>query len=117
MLNDLKEKQISHLYKKPLVAIDFDGTMMRSSAFNEAEFELWRNIANSFRDAGWDVIIATMRSGKGESKREVEAYLAQAKLEIPIVFCWEWDDKKSACKYNGYEPDVWIDDMPYMIGK
>ena len=90
---------------------------MRSSAFNEAEFELWRNVVKSFRDAGWNVIIATMRNGKGESKREVEAYLLQAKLDIPIVFCWEHDDKKSACRYSGYEPDIWIDDMPFMIGK
>lgn len=103
------------------IAIDYDGTMKRSSQFDLHECDMWGDIINAFILAGHRPHIVTMRLGSDEDVREIERFLSLAgvadlEIAVPIIFCGEKGLKRAVCKEQGISIDVWIDDMPDMIG-
>jgi hypothetical protein len=86
-----------------IIAIDYDGTYA-------ADPETFDKVIKLFQEAGHTVICVTGRDG-GAMGDIVRATIGQL---IPIVFAGpEW--KKVAAKNQGYNVDVWVDDVPNMI--
>ena len=94
-----------------LIAIDWDFTIT-------ADGSLWSGFIDNALRHGHKIIIVTSRSKFcGISDREFHMYLDFYKYYgvIPIVYANQ-RYKREAAKYAGYEPDIWIDDMPEVIG-
>ncbi len=86
-----------------IIAIDYDNTYT-------ADPETWNKVIKLFQDAGHTVICVTGRDG-GAMGDPVRASIGQL---VPCVFAGpEW--KKVAAKNQGYNVDVWCDDVPNMI--
>jgi hypothetical protein len=84
------------------IAFDFDGTITADPATMIAAMRL-------FRDAGWTVIVATLR-GEHERNDAVQRLLAG---EFPVVYS-NCKVKQSACRAAGYTVNVWVDDTPQL---
>jgi hypothetical protein len=86
-----------------IIAIDYDGTYAADpNVFNE--------VIKLFLEAGHTVICVTGRDAGIMGKPVMESI---GKL-VPVVFAGpEW--KADAAKKQGYNVNVWIDDMPGMI--
>lgn len=70
----------------------------------------FNKVIKLFQDAGHTVICVTGRDG-GAMGDPVRASIGQL---VPVVFAGpEW--KKIAAKNQGYDVDVWVDDIPNMI--
>lgn len=100
------------------IAIDFDGTIKRSSQFDELEAAMWLAVIHTFVSNGHQVIIATMRTAETDN-RDMCPYidLFNKHMSIDVVCCGGVGLKREACQKAGYTVDVWIDDMPGMIEK
>ena len=84
-------------------AIDFDGTWT-------ADPEAFKEIAKILKLNGHRVIIVTARiSGSGVVERECGAFVDR------ILFSGA-EYKRDFCEKNGEKVNIWIDDMPGMIG-
>ena len=94
----------SGLSRRCTYAIDYDGTWT-------SDVEAFKAFASLLRRRGHTVIIVTSRaSGGTEVERECKAHVDE------IIFAGRsW--KRAAAERAGYKPDVWIDDMPEMIGR
>lgn len=97
-----------------IVAIDFDGTMQRSSTIDRREVAMWTNVVAAFQACGWRVVIATMRTR--EMSDEIEQYLQAMGRDLHVVYCGQSASKRAGCAAVGIKPDIWIDDMPETIG-
>lgn len=85
------------------IAIDYDGTWT-------ADPELFRFIAARSWARGHRVLVVTARvSGHGEVTRECEPYVDR------VLFSGA-EYKRAHCDAMGEKVDIWIDDMPGMIG-
>lgn len=84
-------------------AIDYDGTWT-------ADPEAFRAIATMLRRRGHRVLLVTARvSGHGEVERETAQHVDR------VLFCGA-EYKREHCAAVGESVDVWVDDMPGMIG-
>jgi hypothetical protein len=84
--------------------IDYDGTWSEDP-------ELFRAFSKMASERGHKVLIVTMRCGAVGDALDYESHHAHA-----TVFCGEKGLKAEVCKNVGHRVDVWIDDMPEMIG-
>lgn len=88
-----------------IIAIDFDNTFT-------ADPEAWREVILMMQAKGHKFVCVTGRSDDemGDQVRKAIDGL------IPIVFAGSrW--KREAAKRSGWDVDVWIDDMPEMVGQ
>lgn len=86
-----------------IIAIDYDNTYA-------ADPNTFNKIIEVFQVAGHTVICVTGRSDNmGESVKNSIGKL------IPVVFAGLLYKREAALKH-GYKVDVWIDDMPEMVG-
>jgi hypothetical protein len=85
-------------------AIDYDGTWT-------SDPEAFRAFASLLRRRGHTVIIVTSRAtGEAEVERECRPY-----VDGIVLAGRAW--KRHAAENAGYKVNVWIDDMPEMIGR
>lgn len=87
------------------IALDFDDTLT-------ADPEFWWTFAALAEAHGHRVVIVTYRLKSGEFAPEVDR-VVQGRL--PVVWT-ERQPKRPAADAAGYEVDIWIDDMPELIG-
>lgn len=86
-----------------IIAIDYDNTYTAAP-------ELWDQTIKLFQDAGHAVICITART---EGMRQ--PVLDSIGKLVPVIFSGsEW--KREAAKKRGYSVDIFIDDMPEIIG-
>jgi hypothetical protein len=84
-------------------AIDYDGTWT-------ADPEAFAAFANLLRKRGHRVIIVTARAWNDEeASRECGHH-------VDFVYTTRGAPKRAYCKQHGETVDIWIDDMPEMIG-
>lgn len=81
------------------IAFDFDDTIT-------SDHRTMLKVMRLFRKAGHTVIVATLRH---EHERAFVDRLL--KEEFPVVFCGR-QIKAPECRAQGYQVDVWVDDMP-----
>lgn len=87
-----------------IIAIDYDNTYT-------ADPDTWDNVIKTLQVAGHTLVCVTGRS----EAMGLPVLNSIGKL-IPVVFAGpEW--KRDAALKRGYKVDVWIDDMPEMVGK
>lgn len=84
-----------------IIAIDYDDTYTSDSI-------MWDQVIDLFRSRGHSVICVTGRNGG--------MYDAISDLMIPIVYAGS-QYKRKAAERAGYKVDIWIDDIPEMIGE
>ncbi len=89
-------------------AIDFDNTFTRDP-------ELFKMFIRICEQRGHKCYIVTMRAGRGDAKAQVEAALAEAGVDVPIVYCHH-TFKRKIISQQGLNIDIWIDDLPEGIG-
>lgn len=87
-----------------IISIDIDGTWT-------ADPGLWECLAINARERGHKVIIATGRKGPSDDLKRMAI-----PSWIPIIYCGN-EPKRQACLKAGYAVNVWVDDMPEMIGQ
>ena len=100
-----------------IIAIDYDGTLKRSSGYDKDECNMWGNIIHAFRECEHDVIICTMRTGHFQDVCEVEGWMDRVGVDLSVVYCGNRGLKREVCLEEGHKVDIWIDDMPGMIEK
>jgi hypothetical protein len=89
------------------LALDYDNTYTASVPF-------WRDFILLAQKAGNEVKIVTMRSK--ELDYETEFDFLKKHYGVETVFC-DGFPKKDICAEQGYEVDIWIDDMPEGISR
>lgn len=90
------------MYKPPLtIAFDIDGTWSRDPV-------LFRQMADAFQGAGWQVIIVTAATQPADKIERLGL------SPFPIVVS-RGRLKENAARRRGYMVNVWVDDMPGMI--
>jgi acid phosphatase class B len=87
-----------------ILAIDYDNTYTAAP-------ELWEQVIKLFQDAGHTVICIT-----GRTDNMAQPVLDTIGKLVPVIFAGK-DWKRDAAKKHGYKVDVWIDDVPEMVGK
>jgi hypothetical protein len=87
-----------------ILAIDFDNTYTTAP-------ELWDQVIRLFQEAGHTVICIT-----GRTENMSQPVLDTIGKLVPVIFAGK-DWKRTAAKNHGYQVDIWIDDIPEMIGK
>jgi diacylglycerol kinase family enzyme len=98
-----------------LIAFDYDGTLKGSYEFDKAECKLWGRIMQSLEDAGYRVIICSMRYYTDEDMTEIHQWKKLAGYNAGVVFCGGKGTKDEVCKSLGLKVDIWVDDMPESI--
>jgi hypothetical protein len=99
------------------IALDYDGTMKRSSQYDITECKMWGDVIAAFKHVGHTVYIVTMRCGSTEDATEIAKFLNLGRCShVDVIFCGEKGLKRAVCKEQGINIDIWIDDMPDMIG-
>ena len=88
-----------------IIAIDYDNTYTGDPIIFNAVIDL-------FRAGGHTVICVTGRDDSGAMADPVNNSIGKL---VPVVFAGKLWKKEAALK-RGYKVDVWIDDMPEMIG-
>lgn len=89
--------------KKPLIALDYDGTITTNVDF-------WLQFIKMAELAGYRICIVTMRYPSEKvtmDQRVVDA--------CPWIVTTERNAKAEFCTKFGIEPDIWIDDQPFFI--
>ena len=87
------------------IALDWDDTWTKDPA-------LWATFVRLTKHHHHDVRIVTYRRPSGVP--EIEDELARYFLEIPVI-ATNHNPKRAACRALGWDPHVWIDDMPELI--
>lgn len=87
------------------IALDWDDTWTRDAA-------LWATFVRLALRQGHDVRIVTFRRPSGVPDIERELQNFQLNLEIIAT---NHISKRAVCRALGWEPHVWIDDMPELI--
>lgn len=87
------------------IALDYDGTVTEDP-------ECWHKFVELFQKDGHDIRIVTFRK-YDEITSDLRWFADTA--NIPIV-CTERTLKQAFCRSIGWEPDIWIDDSPALIG-
>lgn len=85
-----------------IIAIDWDGTYT-------ALPELFRQFTNKLLTYGHTVIFVTGR-------QDTEHHRIEPPFCCPVVYAGN-EYKRKAAERAGYKVDIWIDDMPEMIGE
>lgn len=88
------------------IALDFDKTVT-------ADPRLFFEFVKMCQVQGHEVRIVTFRSGGGNNS---DIALFNAGLNIPVMFT-EGEPKWSYCHRHGFQPHVWIEDNPRIIGQ
>lgn len=88
---------------KPLIALDYDGTITTNIPF-------WVNFIKLAEAAGYAVAIVTMRYPSEKSSMDQRILDA-----CPWVITTERRAKKEFCALFGVHPAIWIDDNPFWI--
>lgn len=88
------------------IALDWDDTWTRDNVF-------WAAFVHSAIRKGHEVRIVTFRrpSGIPEIEQELKAFTLD---NLPVI-ATNHVSKRAACRALGWEPQVWIDDMPELI--
>lgn len=84
-----------------LIAIDYDGTYTADPLF-------WDQVISLGQQRGHEFVCVTARKSPPESH--------ERRIPVPVV-CVGNEPKRIGAAKRGYRPDVWIDDMPEMIGE
>ena len=87
-----------------IIAIDYDNTYTAAP-------ELWNRMISMFSDAGHTIICIT-----GRTENMAQPVMDSIGKLIPVIFAGN-DWKRDAAIKRGYKVDVFIDDMPEMVGK
>lgn len=87
------------------IALDFDGTVTEDIKF-------WCYFCENARNLGHEVRIVTFRHSD-ELTNDLNEFLEYNSLGI--IFTGR-KLKKAYCQSIGWEPDIWIDDTPSLIG-
>ncbi len=96
------------------IAIDFDGTIKRSSQRDSEEDDMWLHIINTFSQFGHSVYCVTARCP--EMAKEILDHFDTMIFTQPVVIvACGGTPKKQKCKEEGINIDIWIDDMPESI--
>lgn len=94
------------------IALDYDGTTTE-------DLEAWSWFVVMMKNRGHDIRIVTFRSPNELTSDMLNfQYMTENQVtrwKIPIIFTSRVL-KKEFCKAYGWEPDVWIDDNPGLIG-
>lgn len=85
-----------------LLALDYDSTYTQDP-------ELWDMFIESALSRGHQIICATMRTPE-----EIGDFPKQLTSKLEVI-CTSRKAKLPFLSDKGFEPDVWIDDMPYWI--
>lgn len=84
-----------------LIAIDYDDTFTRDP-------HGWREVMRIMRARGHEFVCVTGRCSPPEPHEPV----------IPCeIVCTDGAPKRAAAQHRGFMVDVWIDDVPELIGK
>ena len=88
---------------RPLtIAIDFDGTFAEDP-------DAFREVVGVFKARGHRCLLVTNRPEEwGKDVRDLVGDL------MPIVFAGT-SSKRGAVHRQGYEVDIWVDDMPHIV--
>ena len=98
-----------------LIALDYDDTFTRDTS-------LWLDLIFIAMQAGHDVVMVTARYAKHEAINDEPAagtLFADGMRTVPILKIYYTNrqpKRKFMAEVHGIRPDVWIDDMPEMIG-
>lgn len=84
------------------MAIDFDNTWTTAPI-------VWLRIVALLEKAGCQCIIATGRTGFSDDMER-----ARLPPGMPVVYCGS-RLKEDVCREQGWNVNIWIDDMPCMI--
>lgn len=90
------------------IAVDFDRTFT-------ADPVLWRSFMTTARRRGHSVYIVTGRNQSSVSAQLIRRYLGEAAKFTHILFCHH-GPKRAAAESRGVQVDIWIDDVPEVIG-
>lgn len=90
---------------KMKLALDFDNTFTRDP-------ELWKEFIGLCNKRGHEIMIVTMRAGRGDAKAQVEAAIGDL---CPVIYCHH-TFKRKVTSQKGVNIDIWIDDLPEGIG-
>jgi hypothetical protein len=86
------------------IAIDFDDTFT-------ADCETWREAILLLQRSGHRVICVSARRNELSHRQELTQALPDG---VPVLLSYD-TPKRSFAKLNGYDVDIWIDDMPEAI--
>ena len=82
------------------VSIDYDDTYTTCP-------ETWDKIIKSLKDGGFSVFCVTARGVNEPIEHD---------LGVEVIYC-NGNPKAKFCQDNGVGIDIWIDDMPWLIGR
>jgi len=86
------------------VAIDFDDTFT-------SDVKTWSNVIEILIAAGHRVICVSARSEHEGNRRELESALPSG---VPVLLSYH-TQKSEFAQSQGYQVDIWIDDIPSAI--
>lgn len=101
------------------IAVDYDDTF-------SADTEMFRELIETMLRRGADVRIVTARGEEGKIYETVRGPIKVRKgnnadllsdiegLGIDVMYCG-WQQKRTYCRNHGWQPDIWMDDMPEAI--
>lgn len=89
------------------IAIDFDDTITAAP-------EMWFRIMCIMNTAGHDVRIVTARFDVEGLNLDIKTFLLGCEEDFPVIYCGGVQ-KAAKCAHVGWEPDIWIDDLPEVI--
>lgn len=95
-----------HKINPVIIGLDFDNCYIM-------DCDLWENFIKQAVSRGHKVYCITGRTNNSMNREEMAKYLP---IDLPIIFCNHLLKRAEALR-QGIKVDIWIDDLPEVIGE